>query len=68
MKREKIRVIPCRGCGKYFRREHLSWQSLCVDCSLERMKRNVVALRLKKGPEWEKWKIGMSKFLEKVSE
>ena len=55
-------LIPCRRCGKLFRREELSKKKLCPKCQISVVLENVKALETKSGEYYERWKAGMLRF------
>jgi len=59
-KRRKV----CADCGK--RTTELSKKGICIDCSIRRQMENVRALQRKEGYEYEKWKMGMKLWVEKL--
>ena len=56
----------CRRCGRLFKRELLSARRLCPECQVEIVVENVKALKEKKGEYYEKYKMGMMRYFQKI--
>lgn len=58
---KRIRYRDCRVCGARYPFVSISSRGLCVEHGRARMTRNVIALKTRSGPDWERWQRGMAR-------
>ena len=59
-----MRAKKCRQCRTT--EKPLSEAKFCRECSAARIQQSGEQLKLRKGDIYEKWKVGMKKFLKKL--
>lgn len=61
MAKSKRRPSSCRGCGRHESEAGpISRGGLCGDCAIDRLSANLRGMREQAGPEWDRWRLGMS--------
>jgi hypothetical protein len=58
------KIVTCKVCEKYS--EKLSRQHMCPQCAEKRLRNNIEQMKTKNGPNWDKWKKGMSRAARSV--
>jgi len=65
--RSKHRPASCRSCGRSAAiTGPISRAGLCPDCGAERMLANHRAMLEQEGPEWERYRAGVSAWLDRL--
>jgi len=54
----------CRMCKRIL--PSVSWNGYCPECGIEKCKRVAKSLHEKKGHYYNRWKIGMKKFIKEM--
>ena len=60
-----IKNYKCHQCKRWKPEKDINQKGFCYDCGLKRMISSWKDLQRKKGPYWEKWKVGMAEFLDR---
>lgn len=56
----------CKRCGK--RKRKLSGNNICLSCSMEAVRSNIIGLREKEGNNYNKWMTGIVNFTQRQAE
>ena len=57
----KLRIFECAGCGHQVeRRGPPESQQRCIHCAIQRSTDNIVQLRNKSGPLYQRWMAGIT--------